>query len=129
MVDRHGAWTDDRVEQLMGDLLRYGVGLATLVVLIGGGIYLARDGGTRPDYAVFRGEPAALLGPAGIIGEAWTGRGAGIVQLGLLFLIATPVARVVFSVVAFSLQHDWTYVAITLVVLAVLAYSLFGAGL
>jgi uncharacterized membrane protein len=45
-------------------------------------------------------------------------------QLGLLILIATPLARVAFSVAAFATEHDWTYVAVTLIVLAVLLYGL-----
>ena len=43
-------------------------------------------------------------------------------------LIATPVARVVCSVVGFARKRDLTYVALTLTVLAVLAYSLFFEG-
>ena len=41
-------------------------------------------------------------------------------------LIATPVARVLFTVVAFALEGDRTYVAIASLVLLVLAGSLFG---
>ena len=41
------------------------------------------------------------------------GRGRALIQLGLLLLIATPVARVAFSVFAFERQRDWTYVGIT----------------
>jgi uncharacterized membrane protein len=44
--------------------------------------------------------------------------------LGLLLLIATPVARVAFSVIGFALEKDWMYVVITLIVLALLIYSL-----
>ena len=51
--------------------------------------------------------------------------GRGIIQLGLLLLIATPVARVVFSVIGFVRQRDFVYVVLTLIVLAVLLYSLF----
>jgi len=51
-----------------------------------------------------------------------------VVQVGLLLLIATPIARVVFSVVGFSRQRDWLYVAVTLTVLALLLYSLAWAG-
>ena len=50
--------------------------------------------------------------------------GGGIIQLGILLLIATPVARVVFSVFAFSIQRDWLYTLVTLIVLAVLVFSL-----
>jgi len=42
----------------------------------------------------------------------------------MLLLILTPVARVGFSVVAFVVERDRMYVAMTLVVLAVLLYSL-----
>ena len=49
-----------------------------------------------------------------------------MMQLGLVLLIATPVARVAFSVVAYALQRDRAYVAITLIVLAVLLFSLLG---
>jgi uncharacterized membrane protein len=56
-------------------------------------------------------------------------RGRGIIQLGLLLLIATPIARVALSVVAFAIQRDRLYVVATLVVLAVLMYSLTGGHL
>ena len=49
-----------------------------------------------------------------------------MIQLGLLLLIATPVARVAFSVFVFMNQRDRTYVAITLIVLTVLLVSLTG---
>jgi uncharacterized membrane protein len=48
----------------------------------------------------------------------------GIIQIGLLLLIATPVARVAFSVFAFVLQRGSTYVVVTLVVLTILIYSI-----
>jgi uncharacterized membrane protein len=48
----------------------------------------------------------------------------GVIQLGLLLLIATPIGRVVFSVIGFVRQRDWLYVAITLLVLRLLLYSL-----
>lgn len=61
--------------------------------------------------------------------DALSFRSRGVIQLGLLLLIATPVARVVFSVFAFALQQDRTYVIVTLIVLAVLIYSLAGGHL
>lgn len=53
-------------------------------------------------------------------------RPIAIAQLGLLVLIATPVVRVMASVVAFVLERDRLYAAITLGVLAILLGSLFG---
>jgi uncharacterized membrane protein len=43
-----------------------------------------------------------------------------------LVLIATPIARVAFSLFAFLWQRDWTYVVVTVIVLGLLVYSLLG---
>jgi uncharacterized membrane protein len=118
---------DERVEQAMGNLLRAGVLLAAGVVLLGGALYLLRHGGERTDYRVFHGEPADLRSPVGVILDALDGRARGLIQLGLLLLVATPVARVAFAAYAFARQRDHTYVVLTLIVLAVLLYSLFAA--
>ena len=122
------AWTDERVERVIGTLLRWGVILAAAVVLAGGGMYLARYGSTIPDYRVFRGEPSDLRNVSGIVTGAVSWHSRGLILFGLLLLIATPVARVAFSVVAFALQRDRAYVVVTLIVLAVLLYSLAIAG-
>jgi uncharacterized membrane protein len=116
---------DEQVEQTMGNLLRAGVLAAGVVVLVGGVIYLYRHGSELPDYRVFRGEPADLRNPLGIVKDATALRGPAVIQLGVLLLIATPVLRVLFSVGAFARQRDFTYVVVTLVVLAVLLSSLF----
>ena len=117
---------DTRVERIIGTLLRFGVLLAAGVVMIGAIFYLARHGGETAHYGHFQGEPSDLRGFGGILAGAFEGRGRNIIQLGLLLLIATPVARVAFSVVAFTLERDRVYVVITLIVLAVLMWSLMG---
>lgn len=53
------------------------------------------------------------------------GRPIAIAQAGLVVLVATPVVRVAASVVAFVLEDDRLYAAVTLVVLAILLTSLF----
>jgi uncharacterized membrane protein len=50
---------------------------------------------------------------------------AAIAQLGLLTLLATPVARVAVSVVAFALERDRLYAAITTAVLLILLAGIF----
>jgi uncharacterized membrane protein len=119
-------WTDTRVENFMGNLLRIGVSAAAIVVLVSGGVYLARHGHDVPRYHVFNGEPDELTHVSGIVREALALHSRGFIQFGLLMLIATPVARVVFSVIAFGMQRDWVYVAITLIVLGLLCFSLTG---
>ena len=93
-------------------------------MLAGGIHYLVQFGGATPDYKVFRGEPGGLRHPREIIHEAIQLDARGLIQLGLLLLIATPVARVAFSVIGFALEKDWMYVVITLIVLALLVFSL-----
>ena len=122
-------WTDQYVEELIGNLLRVGVTLAAAVVLFGGAVYLVRHGLAATHYHVFVGEPADLRSVSGIVRDALAFRGRGLIQLGLLLLIATPVARVAFSVAAFAMQRDRLYVAVALIVLAVLIYSLTGGHL
>jgi uncharacterized membrane protein len=125
MAERQRGWTDTQVEQVVGNLLRAGVLLAAAVVAVGAILYLVRHGAEPADHRVFHGEPADLRSPVGVVTDALEGRAGGVIQLGVLLLIATPVARVVFSVFAFAAQRDYTYVAITLLVLAVLLYCLF----
>ncbi len=126
MTPRRTDWTDQRIEQIVGDLLRMGLLIATAVVILGAVIYLARHGTEQPEYRWFHGEPPDLRGLAGIVDVALDWRGRGLIQLGLLILLATPVARVGFSIVAFAMQRDRLYVAITAVVLIVLMYSIVG---
>jgi uncharacterized membrane protein len=124
----HG-WTDQRLQKFIGNILRGGVLLAAVVVMLGGTLYLVRHGSESPSYHVFRGEPSDLRSVHGIVTDALSLRGRGLIQFGLLLLIATPVARVAFSVIAFGLQGDFTYVMVTLTVLASLVYSLAGGYL
>lgn len=117
---------DKRLETIIGNLLRAGVLLAATVVLFGAVVFLVRHGGARPDYQTFRGEPADLRTVSGILRDVRELHGRGIIQLGLLLLILTPIARVAFSAVGFALERDFVYVFITLLVLAILLFSLAG---
>ncbi len=121
-------WSDERLDQLLGNLLRWGVVLAAAVVAAGGAHYLVKYGAKPADFHNFQGEPKDLTQPVGILADAEALRPRGLIQLGLLLLIATPVARVAFSAFAFAFQRDWLYVVLTLCVLALLLYSLFYAG-
>src|SRR2546430_5920853 len=118
--------TEGRIDQYMGALLRTGVILAAIIVLIGGVIYLTRHAGPAPNYREFNGAPEELRSISGIFHGALSLRGRGLIQLGLLVLIATPIARVAFSFFAFLYQRDWVCVVITLIVLGLLLYSLLG---
>jgi uncharacterized membrane protein len=120
-------WTDRKVEDLVGNLLRAGVFLSALIVFVGAVVYLAGHGGELADYRVFHGEPNQLRTIPGVLQEAFSFQGRGIIQLGLLLLIATPVARVVLSIVGFAAERDRMYVGFATIVLIILMYSLFGS--
>jgi uncharacterized membrane protein len=127
--NKRRGWTDRQVEQTIGTLLRLGLIVAAVVVLCGAVVYLARHGSEQPQYRVFHGEPADLRGISGIIHDALQFSSRGLIQFGLLLLLATPVARVSFSIVAFALQRDRLYVVVTSIVLGVLLYSIIGGYL
>lgn len=120
-------WTDERLAIWVGGVLRIGVACAAGVVALGAILYLYRHGWEPASYGVFRGEPAQLTSVPGIVRAALAPGGRGLIQLGLLLLIATPVARVAFSLVGFALEKDRMYVMVSSIVLATLAYSLLGA--
>ncbi len=127
MVEPPSGWTDERLEKVLGNLLRAGVLLAATVVLAGGILYLIHYGDQKTSSSrVFQApeEVPELTTFSGTYHWALQGHSRGIIQLGLLLLVATPIARVAFSAVAFALERDRTYVVLTLVVLAVLLYSL-----
>ena len=137
MTDRHGSArsgsgsgmgsprvSDEAVEQFVGRLLQVGVLLSALVVTVGGAMLLAASAGAPVSYSVFRSEPAALRSVSAIIAGAFALDVHAIVQLGLVLLVATPIARVALTLGAFAIQRDHVYMGITAVVLLLLLFSL-----
>ncbi len=118
---------DRRLEILIGNLLRAGVMLAAAVVLAGGILYLAQQHGQPVSYHVFHpgGEDTRTL--SGVIHSAMHLESVGLIQLGLLLLIATPIARVAFAIVGFALERDRLYAIVSTIVLVILIYSLLHA--
>lgn len=88
---------DVRLERWLG--LALSVGVAASTVLLGAGLLLA--------LAAAAPHASALL-----------------LRLGLITLMATPVARVVISVFEYGVKKDWAFLALTAAVLAMLLASL-----
>jgi len=95
-------------------LLVVGLAISTVLMLIG----LALD------LLLQREMPTVVPD----LGEVWTRvlaiRPSGFLALGLLVLIATPIVRVVGSIMIFAYERDWRFALITLVVLAIVTLSL-----
>ena len=119
-------WTDQKVENLVGNLLRTGVIISAAVVFVGAVVYLSRHGNSPANYRVFQGGPDDLRHIKGIVRAALSFSGRGIIQLGLLLLIATPVARVALSIIGFAEEGDRMYVGFASLVLIILLFSLLG---
>jgi uncharacterized membrane protein len=118
---------DQRLETIIGYLLRAGVLLAAAVVFAGGVLYLVQHRSRHVHYKTFSAGTENLRTLPGIVKLAAEMDSEGLIQFGLVLLIATPVARVVMAVVGFQLERDSMYVVVSLIVLAVLLYSLMHA--
>jgi uncharacterized membrane protein len=124
---------DRRLETIIGRLLQIGVLASAATVLAGGILYLVQAHSGRVDYRNFvplgssaPGSPD-LLTLSGIIRSASHFDSLGLIQFGLLLLIATPVARVALAAVGFALERDRLYTVVSLIVLLILAFSLIHA--
>jgi len=114
------SWMDTAITVL----LRTGVLLSIAIIAAGMVITFVH----HPDYFSSRPALGTLTAPdahfPSSIGEVSAGvrRGSGlaIMTVGLLVLIATPVARVALSIVIFVIARDRLYVAITAAVFAIL---------
>ncbi len=118
--------TDKDIQSLVGNLLRVGVYISMGIVVIGGIIYLFDHSAETIDYKVFDFNKVSLKTVASIFSEVLTFKGVAIVQFGLLMLIFTPIARVLMAVISFFIEKDYLYVAIGLLVLAIIMASLSG---
>ncbi|OCX54503.1 hypothetical protein BEL04_09710 [Mucilaginibacter sp. PPCGB 2223] len=121
-----GSIKDKDIQQLIGSLLRWGVLLSMIVVTIGGVIYLFRHGHNISDYSTFKLQPDFTREVWPLLQGVLAIKGRAIIQLGIMLLIATPIMRVLFSAIGFFLEKDYLYVAITVLVLAIIMFSMFG---
>ena len=120
--------TDYDIESVMGKLLITGVIISGAVVLFGAVCYLYQTGSSLPHYKTFTGELSGLRSVRQILTGVMHFDSLAIIQLGLVLLIATPIARVVFSVVGFFVEKDYLYVIISLLVLAIISFSILSVG-
>ena len=125
-MDAQASWNDQKIEQIIGVLLRVGVSMSAALVFAAGIAYLWQNHAVRVSYQQFHGETAELTSVAGVVRGAANLDALALMQLGLLILIATPVARVLFAAFAFALEHDWLYVIVSLIVFGVLLATLTG---
>lgn len=109
-----------RAELIISGVLRGGVLLSAAIILLGVVLYYLRNPRANPAIAQPEAFPHSLTTVLAGLAHA---DGLAIIVLGLLILLATPVIRVAVSIVAFALEGDRLYVAITALVLLILVVS------
>lgn len=118
---------DRRLETIIGQLLRAGVLLAAATVILGGVLYLAGHQAERINYRTFVAGGPDTRTLDGIVRSAAHFESLGIIQFGLLLLIATPVARVALAIAGFALERDRLYTVVSVIVLLILLAGLLRA--
>lgn len=119
---------DQRLETIIGQLLRAGVLLSAAIVIVGGVLYLVQFHAAHVDFHRFVAGGADTRTVQGILRSAVHLKSTGLMQFGLVLLILTPVARVALAVVGFALERDHLYTAVSLIVLVILVLSLIHAA-
>lgn len=104
-----------RVDRLINRVLIAGVLLSALLLVASIVVALARH---QP-------LPATALAFRDVLPEVRHLGAAGLASLGLLVLVATPIARVIGALVAWLVQRDLRFALVAAVVLAIMALSLF----
>lgn len=115
---------DTDIQILLGKVLRTGTTLSISIVLLGGMIFLFRHGNSISNYSKFTGIPDFVHYIKQLIPAALHFKGQAIIQLGIIFLIGTPILRVFFSAIGFALERDYLYVFISLLVFSIIIASM-----
>lgn len=124
-VKNNNYFIDKDVQLLLGTLLRVGVLISSAVILLGGIIFLSTQFNQVVSFSEFKPEQVKISSIANIFGGLKTFDGLAIIQFGVLLLIFTPIARVVFSIFSFLIEKDYLYVVIGTIVLCVIITSLY----
>ena len=114
------------IETAVSRILRAGVFAALAAALAGGIIHFVGHPGDQVSFATFEGVDASLTAPGAILAQAVRADGLALMQLAVLILIATPIIRVLASLVTFALLRERFFVVVTLLVLGMLTLGLSG---
>lgn len=109
-------------------VLRVGVSMAAVLAIAGYSLFLAHHPAHAPSIYAFSLPPDH--GHVGLVELMQSSikrhKARDIIDLGLMVLVITPVVRVAFSAVVFLYEGDYRFVAITLLVLAILTLAMCG---
>ncbi len=118
------ALTDRQAEMFISRVLRTGVILSAVMTFVGFVFYLLHHSGELAHYMAFAPSRGSFYSLPLLIRFALAARARAIMEVGILVLIATPVARVASLIGAFAFQRDRLYIGVSSLVLLVLLFSL-----
>lgn len=108
----------NKIELIIGQVLRIGVILSAIVILVGI-IQILITGNSGYVGAAYPTTPISIL-----LGLA-SFKPFAVLMTGLFLLILTPVLRVIVSIYAFAVEKDYLYVWITTFVLIILLIGMY----
>ncbi len=113
------------LDQIMSRLMLWSVLLASGIMLCGGIYFLWSHGEDPTRDHLFTGEPQDLKDPILMVKAAMEGNKLSLIQIGVFLLLLNPLLRVLLAFFGFSIQKNWLYVIVSMILLGVLSYSLF----
>ena len=118
---------DKNLALVIGNVMRWGVIVSLSLTFLGGLLYILSHPHEIISYKEYIEKDYSV---AEILGKTFSGLlhfdGESLITFGILLLFATPVLRVLFSLIGFILEKDKLYILITLIVLAIIFISLSG---
>lgn len=119
----------ESLNAVISGVLRFGTILSAVIITTGIGLYLLRNGWLQVSELVTYNpvvSPHGNFDPSlgRLLAGLTTLDSQSVIELGVLVLLATPAARVLFSVLLFAAEGDRTYAYITATVLFLLLFSM-----
>ncbi len=119
----------ETMSAVIGKVLRYGVLISGAVVVVGTlGLLMSNgfeDSAQYLNYIPTIPHDGIDVSLSGLVSGLATFSPLAWIELGVILLIATPVARVLISIFLFAAERDRLYVLITAIVLSLLLFSMF----
>ena len=122
------------MNRILGIVLRSGVVLSGAIIAIGAALFVSNH--SLDDTSSYLAYNPGLIphgnfpvGLASIVSGLVSLDPFSIIALGFLVLLATPVARVVLSLLLFAAEKDRMFVYLTATVLAILLFSMLATPL
>lgn len=122
--------TDQTIQKIIGNVLKYGVRIVLIIALAGGLMFLIEHGNETVDYTHFTENDRNITDVVSSVFAGLQGFHArALIFLAVLILFCTPLLRLLLSLVSFTIEKDRLYVFITLLVLGIISFSVyFGFG-